>query len=192
MSSLKIIKSVGLGGQNNKNDVKSVQTALNKLLTLIPPTKSLTEDGLLNTNTASSKTIDAIKLFQRKVLNMSRPDGKIDPNGRTHRKINEKLLNTARRAAAILKMPTTYAVWMKTAINELGESEVSGEKNANPRILAYFKASKFWGTDDTGGQNAWCASFVAWVMKQNSIEPVKNAFRAKEWIDFGKKIDKPL
>jgi lysozyme len=39
----------------------------------------------------SSKTVSAIKLFQRKVLNMVRPDGKIDANGRTHRKINEKL-----------------------------------------------------------------------------------------------------
>lgn len=191
MSSLKIIKSVGLGGQNNKNDVKAVQTALNKLLTLIPPTKRLIEDGLLNSSAASAKTIDAIKLFQRKVLNMSRPDGKIDPNGRTHRKINEKLVNTANRAAAVLKMPATSATWMKTALNEMGESEVSGSK-ANPRILAYFKASKFWGTDDSGGQNAWCGSFVSWVMKQNNVEPVKNAFRAKEWASFGKKIDKPL
>ncbi|WP_076418017.1 TIGR02594 family protein [Colwellia sp. UCD-KL20] len=192
MSIIKITKSVGLGGINNVSDVKVVQTALNKLLTLIPPTKPLIEDGLLNTNTSSSKTIEAIKLFQRKVLGQLRPDGKVDPNGRTHRKINEKLINQANRASAILKMPVTYATWMKTAINELGESEVSGEKNANPRILAYFKASKFWGSDDSGGQNAWCASFVAWVLKQNNIEPVKNAFRAKEWIDFGKKIDKPL
>jgi hypothetical protein len=40
----------------------------------------------------SSKTVAAIKLFQSKVLNMLRPDGKIDANGRTHRKINEKLI----------------------------------------------------------------------------------------------------
>ncbi|XQW83462.1 TIGR02594 family protein [Thalassotalea piscium] len=191
MSTLKITQAVGLGGKNTLNDVKAVQTALNKLLTLIPPTKALIVDGTLNARLENSKTIAAIKLFQSKVLNMARPDGKIDVNGRTHRKINEKLTYLAIRSTAILKMPATYATWMKTAINELGESEVSGTQ-ANPRILSYFKASKFWGTDDTGGQNAWCASFVSWVMKQHNIEPVKNAFRAKEWAGFGKKIDKPV
>ena len=191
MSALKITQSVGLGGTNDINDVKAVQTALNKLLSLIAPTEALTVDGLLNTRIEKSKTIAAIKLFQSKVLGQVRPDGRIDPTGRTHRKINEKLINISVRSDAILKMPATYAVWMKTAINELGESEVAGTK-ANPRILTYFKASKFWGKDDTGGVNAWCASFVSWVMKQHNIEPVKNAFRAKEWANFGKKIEKPL
>lgn len=191
MSSIKITQSVGLGGINNLKDVKAVQAALNTLLTLIPPTVAIPEDGLLNTRIENSKTIAAIKLFQSKVLGQLRPDGRIDPAGHTHRKINEKLTNLAVRKEAVLKMPATYAVWMKTAINELGESEVAGTK-ANPRILSYFKASKFWGKDDTGGVNAWCASFVSWVMKQHHYEPVKNAFRAKEWASFGKKIDKPL
>jgi hypothetical protein len=53
--------------------------------------------------------------------------------------------------------------------------------------LYSFKASKFWGTDDSGGKNAWCASFVAWVMKKNSYAMVENAFRAKAWTSFGKK-----
>jgi GH24 family phage-related lysozyme (muramidase) len=91
MSSIKITQAVGLGGANNLNDVKVVQTALNKLLKLIPPTKSLIVDGRLGSRPENAKTVAAIKLFQRKVLNMVRPDGKIDANGRTHRKINEKL-----------------------------------------------------------------------------------------------------
>ncbi|GAA6171758.1 hypothetical protein NBRC116592_14280 [Colwellia sp. KU-HH00111] len=191
MSTLKITESVGLGGTNNINDVKAVQTALNTLLALIPPTEVINVDGLINEPLESAKTIAAIKLFQSKILGQLRPDGRIDPMGRTHRKINEKLINLSVRSDAILKMPATYAVWMKTAINELGESEVAGTK-ANPRILSYFKASKFWGKDDSGGVNAWCGSFVSWVMKQHHYEPVKNAFRAKEWATFGKKIDKPL
>ncbi|MGP1831616.1 hypothetical protein ACTTBA_00920 [Shewanella frigidimarina] len=94
MSSIKITQAVGLGGANNLNDVKVVQTALNKLLKFIPPTKSLIVDGRLGSRPESSKTVVAIKLFQSKVLNMVRPDGKIDANGRTHRKMNEKLLTT--------------------------------------------------------------------------------------------------
>lgn len=84
-----------------------------------------------------------------------------------------------------------FTPWMKTAYGELGQSEVAGAK-ANPRILNYFKASKFWGADDSGGKNAWCGSFVAWVMKENGHTPVKNAFRAKSWKDFGKTIKDPI
>jgi len=84
------------------------------------------------------------------------------------------------------------APWMKTALGEVGVAEVRGRRTANPRILEYFKASRFWGRDDSGGRNAWCGSFVAWVMKQNGIRPVAKAFRAKEWKNFGKKIDEPV
>jgi hypothetical protein len=92
MSSITITQAVGLGGANNLNDVKVVQTGLNKLLKLIPATKPLIVDGRLGSMPESAKTVAAIKLFQSKVLNMLRPDGKIDANGRAHRKINEKLI----------------------------------------------------------------------------------------------------
>jgi hypothetical protein len=72
---------------------------------------------------------------------MVRPDGKIDANGRTHRKMNEKLLSVAVNAHVntTFKIPVTNAFWMKTAVNEVGESEVAGTK-ANTQILEYFKA----------------------------------------------------
>ena len=82
------------------------------------------------------------------------------------------------------------ALWMKTAYEELGEKEVAGKK-ANPKILQYFKSSKFWGTDDSGGANAWCASFISWVMKQHGYQPPPNAFRAKSWSGFGKTVTLP-
>lgn len=84
------------------------------------------------------------------------------------------------------------ARWMKTAIGEIGVAEVNGSTSANPRILEYFKASKFWGDDDSGAKNAWCGSFAAWVMKENGYEPVSKAFRAKEWKSFGKKVSDPV
>jgi len=95
MPAMKLIQSVGIGGANKPDDVKAVQTALNSLLSLIPPTKKLVVDKRLGSRPENSKTVAAIKLFQSKVVNMVRPDGKIDPNGRTHRKINEKLANAA-------------------------------------------------------------------------------------------------
>ena len=47
MAVIRITQSVGLGGANNLNDVKTVQTALNSLLSLIAPTRKLTVDGRL-------------------------------------------------------------------------------------------------------------------------------------------------
>ena len=91
MPAMKLIQSVGIGGANKPDDVKAVQTALNSLLNSIAPTKKLVVDKRLGSRPENSKTVAAIKLFQSKVVNMVRPDGKIDPNGRTHRKINEKL-----------------------------------------------------------------------------------------------------
>jgi len=87
---------------------------------------------------------------------------------------------------------TKNAPWMKMALGEIGVSEKKGMHKANPRILKYFKASKFWGKDDSGGKNAWCGSFVAWVMQENKIKPVEKAYRAKEWKNFGNKINEPV
>jgi uncharacterized protein (TIGR02594 family) len=83
------------------------------------------------------------------------------------------------------------APWMLTASGELGQTEIHG-KRANPQIMRYFSASRFWGKDDSGAENAWCASFVAWVMKQHGYEPVAHAYRALSWMSFGKAIDKPV
>ena len=93
------------------------------------------------------------------------------------------------------RIPTEFnkdlgAPWIDTAQIEIGQTEMPGAK-ANPRILEYFKASKFWGTDDTGGKNAWCGSFAAWVLQQHGFVPPKNSFRAKEWLNFGQRLVVP-
>jgi uncharacterized protein (TIGR02594 family) len=83
------------------------------------------------------------------------------------------------------------APWIDTAQGEINQREVPGAK-ANPRILEYFKVSKFWGEDDTGAKNAWCGSFTAWVMSKHGFIPPKNSFRAKEWLNFGQRLDAPV
>ncbi|MFC3152259.1 TIGR02594 family protein [Litoribrevibacter euphylliae] len=191
MPELKIVMSVGIKGKNLPKDVKAVQEALNELIHLISPIKRLTIDGQLGPKPENSKTVKAIKEFQRKVVMFKRPDGLITVNGRTHKKIKEKQSST--KLAAIVSPATFVSTipWMKTALAEIGQSEVAGPK-ANPRILEYFKATKFWGTDDSGGKNAWCGSFVAWVLKKHGFKPVKSGYRAREWVNFGKKIEKPI
>jgi hypothetical protein len=68
--------SVGRGGQNLPADVRVVQQLLNRQNP--PPSPLLGVDGIVG-----PKTIAAIESFQRRVVGMSLPDGRIDPSGRT-------------------------------------------------------------------------------------------------------------
>lgn len=87
----------------------------------------------------------------------------------------------------------TATPWMATAHGELGVTEFSGATRANPRIVNdYFGASGYWGEDDSGGANAWCASFVAWVMTQHGYTPPSASFRALSWRNFGREISTPV
>ena len=186
MDQLKITASVGIDGENNRNDIEAVQTGLNQIIALIQPTKKLVVDGSLGSKPETSKTIAAIKVFQQKLVRLTDPDGRIDVNGKSHKTLNRHLQPVKPDTSSDQSIS-----WMTTAFDEVGQAEVSGSK-ANPKILEYFKAAKFWGEDDSGGKNAWCASFVAWVMKENGYVAVENAFRAKAWSNFGKKIAAPI
>lgn len=93
MPYIKIKSSVGIGGTNNYKDIKSIQGAMNEILDLIPPTRILAVDGSLGRNPEKSKTVAAIKVFQKKLVHMINPDGRIDPNGRSHKFLNRKLVS---------------------------------------------------------------------------------------------------
>jgi len=70
---------VGAGGTNRGGDVLQVQRGLNEAMPFdgVP----LVIDGV-----CGPRTIDKIVLFQRRFMN--HPDGRIDPLGATHRRIN--------------------------------------------------------------------------------------------------------
>ena len=73
-----ITRSVGRGGINTADDVKTLQILLNlnsyQLSPLAPPAES---------GVCGAATIAAIELFQRRIRNTARPDGKVDANGGT-------------------------------------------------------------------------------------------------------------
>jgi hypothetical protein len=73
--------SVGEKGKNDPRDVKTVQRLLNKHT--IPPLRPLSVDGF-----AGKNTIDAIRQFQTVVMEMRHPDGRVDPGGKTIRRLN--------------------------------------------------------------------------------------------------------
>jgi putative chitinase len=74
--------SVGLHGTNNSTDVKLVQILLNENLGRLIPYAPLATDGGIGPS-----TLQLISEFQRRVLQMPNPDGKVDPGGQTLREL---------------------------------------------------------------------------------------------------------
>ena len=136
MVNMRITGSVGLGGKNNPTDIKAVQIALNTLLNLIPSIKLLVEDGRLGTHPESSNTVAAIKVFQKKVVGMFKPDGKIDVNGKSHRKISTELIKYNNLITAQSSNLSTYFKWKEFACHDNGKTPVPEEYKKNAKELA--------------------------------------------------------
>ncbi len=79
-----ITASVGKGGVNKRVDVLTVQKLLNQHIRSITPLRPLAENGRVG-----PATLGAIEEFQRRVVGLTTPDGRVDPNGRTLRALNQ-------------------------------------------------------------------------------------------------------
>jgi murein DD-endopeptidase MepM/ murein hydrolase activator NlpD len=78
-----ISASVGFLGVNSHADVLKVQELLNSNRHRVPDGYEIDVDGRVG-----PKTIAAIHLFQRTVVQLKEPDGRVDPSGRTLRALN--------------------------------------------------------------------------------------------------------
>lgn len=74
----KLAASVGKGGVNRAEDVRMVQQLLNQNVARLTPLLPSAVSGICD-----ASTIMRIEHFQRQVLRIPRPDGRVDPNGRT-------------------------------------------------------------------------------------------------------------
>ncbi len=73
-----IAAAVGRGGDNQKPDTRKVQRLLNAVF----PTRPVSVSGVCD-----AATVRRIEAFQRRF--MANPDGRVDPGGRTLRRLNE-------------------------------------------------------------------------------------------------------
>ncbi len=78
-----ITASVGNAGVNRSNDVQAVQELLNQHISKLTPLRPLTVDGRVGL-----LTIAAIEHFQRAIVKMPVPDGRVDPAGATWRALS--------------------------------------------------------------------------------------------------------
>lgn len=108
----KITGSVGRGGDNRATDVKLIQKLLNAQQIPGEITR-LQEDGKVG-----EKTIARIEAFQKKILKMVNPDGRVDPNGKTFRKLVENQTRPGAKAANLYSF-STKGVNLLKSIEEL-------------------------------------------------------------------------
>ncbi|WP_169795339.1 peptidoglycan-binding domain-containing protein [Kribbia dieselivorans] len=73
--------SVGQGGDNAEPDVRIVQKALNRFD--LTPLTALAVDGR-----CGPRTIESIRHFQTRNVGIANPDGRVDPGGRTMRRLD--------------------------------------------------------------------------------------------------------
>ncbi|MCV5917923.1 hypothetical protein OFN60_31360, partial [Escherichia coli] len=93
----------------------------NQLLGSLKGVKELKVDGKLGSRPENSKTVAAIKAFQKSLVGMVRPDGRIDVNGRSHRKLNDYLKRTPETAVAY----TLPLVGSRDALTDLDYRKVA-------------------------------------------------------------------
>jgi hypothetical protein len=79
-----ITASVGKNGANRSDDVKTIQTLLNLKIAKLVPFMPVPVSG-----NCDEQTILMIEQFQRRVMNRSNPDGKVDVNGQTLARLSE-------------------------------------------------------------------------------------------------------
>lgn len=85
-----IVNSVGNGGANVASDVRVVQELLNRCISYLIPVRQLKVDG-----DCGPITIGVILEFQRRVMGLRSPRGRIHPGQSAIRKLNELAANPA-------------------------------------------------------------------------------------------------
>lgn len=120
--------SVGNGGKNNKNDVVYVQTLLNKHKFSLS-TKNLMPlkiDGI-----CGGKTISVITAFQAEIACLSKPDGRVDPGGKTIKSLEKQ-------SGGYSQIPLAAVVGVKVT-QQITATQTSPTKEKNVAPIATTK-----------------------------------------------------
>jgi len=186
-----ISASVGRNAVNRLADVLLVQKLLNQHIHSLIPLRPLREDGQIG-----PQTISAIVEFQKRVVLMGNPDGRVDPGGGTLR----ALLDAKTLAAPKAPGSTTEPSWMQIARKEIGTKALPGHEKNSPKILEYLGTfpylKKIWGDKEHTyhlgdvDETAWCACFVNWCLIKAGKAAGPSA-AAIDWLKYGVSLEKP-
>jgi putative chitinase len=130
-----IKSSVGQKGINFKTDVKLVQAALNLAQTAdFILDKDLAVDGR-----CGNKTIATIKIFQKNIVGMQHPDGRVDPKGATIKMLKKNITKGLSEDALLAIMANGQASTIKTYLKIFNQLSRNYKLNT-PLRIAHFLA----------------------------------------------------
>jgi uncharacterized protein (TIGR02594 family) len=83
-------------------------------------------------------------------------------------------------------------LWLKVAFKELRDNvmEKPGAGD-NPRIVKYLKTTNIGRESAKNDETPWCGAFISFCIEEAGLTGTKSAL-ARDWLNFGKKIDKPV
>ncbi|MDO6765763.1 peptidoglycan-binding protein [Agarivorans sp. 1_MG-2023] len=129
---MQLKQSVGRQGKNLYGDVLAVQKGLNTV-PIKGPFKILAEDGKMGKNTQLM-----IEEFQRTIVKMINPDGRIDPNGRSSSIIN----SYAQKSATRHSFKYTPMPYLKAAKPTTRTQKASTTNSSKPKSILYRSNAK--------------------------------------------------
>lgn len=152
-----IYGTVGEGGTNSRADVITVQTLLNTHIAQLSPLAPLDTDGQCRT-----AVTHAIRAFQRVVVHMRSPDGRVDPGGRTLAALNQRP-----GSVVVFDYPDASQALLATiATPYIGATEGHGNTmGTDERMREIFEADHLSPGGATDGY-AWCCSFVSMCVQK--------------------------
>ena len=105
-------------------------------------------------------------------------------------KFYDEMVREEKQAAAkdIAPHPQDEPPWITIARKEIGETEDRDKGENNPRIVEYHQTTWLKADDD---ETPWCASFVNWSIEKSGLKGKESA-RAKDWLDWGRIVSKPI
>ena len=169
---IRINGPVGDGGDNNIVDVIRIEMRLNDFIEE-KAIKGVTDT--LFTGWMTDEFIHVIRKFQQHVVGLPRPDGRIDPNGKTLKYINGSTSMRGGKAPATpVKPPATVAAARKKIAETAGKyqregghflmgarGDMPGLANGHPLRPAYTMPASFM--DNTHPHDIGPAINAAWV-----------------------------
>lgn len=128
-----ILNSVGDTGKNNKVDSKVIQAALN----LSQSNEFKLDKKLLVDGDCGKKTIQAIELFQKNIVKLSAPDGRVDPGGKTLKTLKKHITKGLNEDSLIAIMALGKSSTLKLYISLLTSALPKYQVNT-PLRIAHF------------------------------------------------------
>jgi|GEM_PF-1983651 len=153
--------SVGRGGQNQHQDVLTVQLLLNQ----VPPAAGGPESLLVPDGISGPKTVAAILRFQKHQLGDLAASGRFDPGAHPLQRLVAMVEQESLNDRIVRVAEGERLFWQDGKRNELDEG-------VTRRLQQYWKAVGLeysleeLRTKDFQNKNPWSAAFVSWVMKQ--------------------------